>query len=41
MGGVAIERDTRKLLQKLAATEPTTLAIMHGSACRAMARRWC
>lgn len=31
MGGVAIERDTRRLLQKLAATEPTTLAIMHGS----------
>ena len=31
MGGVAIERDTRALLQKLAATEPTTLAIMHGS----------
>lgn len=34
MGGVAIERDTRKLLQKLAATEPTTLAIMHGSSYR-------
>lgn len=34
IGGVAIERDTRKLLQKLAATEPTTLAIMHGSSYR-------
>lgn len=31
IGGVAIEKDTRKLLAKLAATEPTTLAIMHGS----------
>ena len=34
MGGVAIERDSRKLLEKLAATEPTTLAIMHGSSFR-------
>jgi hypothetical protein len=34
MGGVAIERDTRKLLEKLAATEPTTLALMHGSSYR-------
>jgi len=34
MGGVAIERDTRKLLEKLAATEPTTLACMHGSSYR-------
>jgi len=34
IGGVAIERDTRKLLQKLAAVEPTTLAIMHGSSYR-------
>jgi len=34
MGGVAIEKDTRKLLEKLAATEPTTLAIMHGSSYR-------
>ena len=34
MGGVAIERDTRKLLQKLAATEPVTLATMHGSSFR-------
>ena len=34
MGGVAIERDTRKLLQKLAATEPRTLATMHGSSFR-------
>jgi flavorubredoxin len=31
MGGVAIERDTRRLLEKLASTEPTTLALMHGS----------
>jgi len=34
MGGVAIERDSRKLLRKLAATEPTTLATMHGSSFR-------
>ena len=34
MGGVAIERDTRQLLQKLAATEPRTLATMHGSSFR-------
>jgi len=34
IGGVAIEKDTRKLLEKLAATEPTTLAIMHGSSYR-------
>jgi glyoxylase-like metal-dependent hydrolase (beta-lactamase superfamily II) len=34
MGGVAIERDTRKLLQKLASTEPRTLALMHGSSFR-------
>ena len=34
MGGVAIERDSRKLIEKLAATEPTTLAIMHGSSFR-------
>jgi flavorubredoxin len=34
MGGVAIERDSRKLLQKLAATQPTTLATMHGSSFR-------
>jgi len=34
MGGVAIEKDTRKLLDKLAATEPTTLALMHGSSYR-------
>jgi flavorubredoxin len=34
MGGFAIERDSRKLLQKLAATEPTTLALMHGSSYR-------
>jgi hypothetical protein len=30
-GSVAIERETRKILEKLAATEPRTLALMHGS----------
>jgi flavorubredoxin len=34
MGGVAIEQNTRALLEKLAATEPRTLAIMHGSSYR-------
>lgn len=34
MGGVAIEKHTRSLLQKLASTEPTTLATMHGSSFR-------
>jgi len=34
MGGVAIEKGTRALLEKLARTEPTTLAIMHGSSYR-------
>ena len=34
MGGVAIEKDTRRLLDKLARTEPTTLALMHGSSYR-------
>jgi glyoxylase-like metal-dependent hydrolase (beta-lactamase superfamily II) len=34
MGGVAIEKDTRSLLEKLARTEPTTLALMHGSSYR-------
>lgn len=34
LGGVAIERDTRPLLEKLARTEPTTLALMHGSSYR-------
>jgi flavorubredoxin len=34
MGGFAIERDSRALLQKLAATAPTTLATMHGSSYR-------
>jgi flavorubredoxin len=34
MGGVAIEAHTRSLLQKLASTEPTTLALMHGSSYR-------
>jgi flavorubredoxin len=30
-GGFAIEQGTRKILDKLAATEPKTLALMHGS----------
>ena len=34
MGGVAFERGTRALLEKLAATEPRTLALMHGSSFR-------
>lgn len=34
MGGVAIEKNTRALLNKLAATEPATLALMHGSSFR-------
>jgi flavorubredoxin len=34
MGGVAIEKNTRALLEKLASTEPTTLALMHGSSFR-------
>lgn len=34
MGGVAIEKHTRSLLEKLASTEPTTLALMHGSSYR-------
>ncbi len=34
MGGVAIEASSRRLLEKLAATEPTTLALMHGSSYR-------
>jgi flavorubredoxin len=33
-GSVAIEKDTRALLEKLAATEPATLALMHGSSYR-------
>lgn len=33
-GSVAIEAGARKLLEKLASTEPTTLATMHGSAYR-------
>jgi flavorubredoxin len=33
-GSVAIERNTRSLLEKLARTEPTTLALMHGSSFR-------
>jgi flavorubredoxin len=38
MGGVALEADARRLLQKLASTEPTTLATMHGSSYRGDAR---
>ena len=34
MGGFAIEKDSRMLLTKLASTEPTTLALMHGSSYR-------
>jgi flavorubredoxin len=34
MGGVAHDADAKKLLQKLASTEPTTLATMHGSSYR-------
>ena len=34
MGGVAIEANTRTLLDKLARTEPTTMALMHGSSYR-------
>jgi len=34
MGGVAIEAGARRLLTKLASTEPTTLATMHGSSFR-------
>lgn len=34
MGGVAIEANTRALIEKLASTEPTTLALMHGSSYR-------
>ena len=34
MGGVALEAHTRSLIEKLASTEPATLAIMHGSSYR-------
>jgi flavorubredoxin len=34
MGGVAIETHTRAVLEKLASTKPTTLALMHGSSYR-------
>lgn len=34
LGGVAIERGTRAVLEKLARTEPRTLALMHGSSFR-------
>ena len=38
-GSMAIERDTRRHLEKLAATEATTLAVMHGSSFRGNASR--
>lgn len=31
VGGVGLARDTRHILEKLAATSPSTLAVMHGS----------
>jgi len=34
MGGVAVDRDARHLIEKLASTEPKTLATMHGSSYR-------
>ena len=34
MGGVAIEAGSRAILEKLARTEPVTLALMHGSSFR-------
>lgn len=34
IGGIAVEANTRRLLEKLAATEPATLALMHGSSYR-------
>jgi flavorubredoxin len=34
MGGVAIEAGSRAILEKLARSEPTTLALMHGSSFR-------
>jgi len=34
VGGVAIEAGSRAILEKLARTEPTTLALMHGSSFR-------
>jgi len=34
MGGVALDAGARKLLEKLASTEPHTLATMHGSSFR-------
>ena len=34
MGGVAIEADARRIIEKLASTEPATLATMHGSSYR-------
>lgn len=34
MGGVAIEAGSRAILEKLARTEPSTLALMHGSSYR-------
>lgn len=38
LGGVAIEAGTRGVLEKLARTEPTTLALMHGSSYRGNGR---
>jgi flavorubredoxin len=38
MGGVALEANTRALIEKLASTEPTTLALMHGSSYRGNGR---
>jgi hypothetical protein len=38
-GSVAIEKDTRRHLEKLAATNPKTLAVMHGSSFRGDAAR--
>ena len=34
IGGVAVEAGTRAILEKLARTEPGTLALMHGSSYR-------
>jgi flavorubredoxin len=38
-GSVAIEKDTRRHIEKLAATNPKTLAVMHGSSFRGDAAR--
>jgi glyoxylase-like metal-dependent hydrolase (beta-lactamase superfamily II) len=39
MGGVAIEKGTRGILEKLARTEPATLGLMHGSSFRGDGRK--